>query len=239
MKSLLKYVVGATLIVVMLAGATIAFAQGGGQDGQQFGPGAAPAFFQQGGPPADGACDDGLRGGRRGPGAGGEVTAIGDSSLTLETPNGDSLTVNVSDETVVRLVESQSDGSLSDIEVGDNVRVRGQRNDDGSVDAVAIMVAPEGDMVGGRVTAVDGSTITVTGRDGETATITTSDSTVFRLGPDGETGSISDVTTDSGVQAFGELQEDGSLAARLLFVGRPGHGPGKGPRPADDGSTAQ
>ena len=236
MKNLVKYMIGAVLVVGMLAAATVAFAQGRVQDGQQFGNGEAPAFFQQA-PDGDG-CGEGMRGGRRGPGPGGEVTAIGDSSLTLATPNGDSLTVNVSDETVVRLVESQSDGSLSDIEVGDHIRVAGQRNDDGSVEAQAIMVAPDGDMAGGRVTAVDGNTITVQNRDDETTTIITSDSTEFRLGPDGETGSIADVTTDTGVRAFGELQEDGSLNARLVFVG-PGHGPGKGPRPADDGSTAQ
>lgn len=228
MKDIFKYMIGAALGIALVAGVSVAFAQSSFQEGRHFGNAEGSAFFQQAG--EEGPC-----GGRRGPGAGGEVTAVSDSSLTLTTPKGDSVTVNVSEDTVVRLVESQSDGSLSDIKVGSHVMVRGQRNDDGSVEAKAIMVAPEGDMAGGRVTAVDGSTITVQGRDGETATILTDDSTIFRLGPGGETGSITDVTTETGVHAFGDLQEDGSLKARLVFVGRggPGHEGGKGPRPGN------
>jgi hypothetical protein len=229
MKDIFKYVIGAALGIALVAGASVAFAQSSFQDGPRFGNAEGPAFFQQAG--EEGApC-----GGRGGPGAGGEVTAVSDSSLTVATPKGDSVTVKVSEDTVVRLVESQSEGSLSDIEVGDNVMVRGQRNDDGSVEAKAIMVAPDGDMAGGRVTAVDGSTITTENRAGDTATILTSDSTEFRLGRTGETGSIADVTTDSGVRAFGDLQEDGSLQARLVFIGPggPGHEGGKGPRPGN------
>ncbi|MDX1521590.1 MAG: DUF5666 domain-containing protein, partial [Anaerolineae bacterium] len=163
--------------------------------------------------------------GPRGRGSGGEVTAIGDSTLTIQNRKGESVTVNVTDDTRIFLVESQSEGSLSDISVGDKVGIRGQRNDDGTVNARGIMVAPRGDHAGGRVTAIDGQTITVENRDGE-AKIVTNDSTEFRIGRD-QTGSIADVTTDKRVMAFGETQDDGSLAARLVFVGE--RGP-KGPR---------
>jgi hypothetical protein len=161
---------------------------------------------------------------RRGPG--GEVTTVGDNTLTVQNPNGDSVTVNVSSDTTVRLAETQSEGSLSDIKVGSHIRIRGQRNDDGSVTAQEIMVAPEGDQAGGRVTAVNGQTIAVENPKDGAATIVTNDSTQFRLGPD-QTGSLADVTPDKMVMAFGTAQEDGSLMARLVLVHErgPGHGP--------------
>jgi hypothetical protein len=134
------------------------------------------------------------------------------------------------------LVESQSEGSLSDITVGRNIGVRGQRNDDGSVNAQGIIVAPAGERAGGRVTAVDGGTITVEDRDGLVTTITTGDETTFRLGRT-ETGSIADVTVDTVVMAFGPAQGDNTLAARLVFVneaGRGQRGPGHGPGAAGE-----
>lgn len=167
--------------------------------------------FAKGGP-------DGHRGHRGHRGMGGEVTAVGDSNLTVVNRRGDELTVEVNDETVIHLVESQSEGSFSDIEVGDKIRVRGKRDDEGNVTAKNIHVAPDGDHVRGRVTGVEGSTITVENRDGETTTITTSDSTEFRMR--GEEGvSLADVAEGNGVKAFGELQEDGSLKANLVFIG--------------------
>jgi hypothetical protein len=153
----------------------------------------------------------------RGPGRGlgGEVTAVGDSSLTLVNRNDEAVVVNVSDETEIHFVATQSDGSLSDIEVGAHVSVRGRRTQDGSVDARSITVQPDGDKVRGRVTAVDGTTITLENREGS-ATITTDGSTEFRLGQ--EAGSLSDVSEDSSVVAFAETQADGSLAATLVII---------------------
>lgn len=197
MKRLNKLVIGLLLALVVISGASLAYAASEGR-----GPG-------------------GARGG-----AGGEVTAVGDSSLTVENRNGESITVNVTDETVVNLVETGGQGSLSDIEVGDNVRVRGSRNDDGSVDARGIALLPDGDSVGGRVTSVDGSTITVENRD-SSATIIVSDSTTFRN--QDETLSLSDVTEDAHVRAFGDLQGDDSLSAQLVLIGH-----GQGPK---DGSS--
>lgn len=87
--------------------------------------------------------------GRRGRGAGGTVTAVGASSITIQNRNDESIVLNVSDETRIFLVETQSDGSLSDIEVNDQVGIRGRRNDEGNVDVRGIVVMPEGDHMGG------------------------------------------------------------------------------------------
>lgn len=161
----------------------------------------------------------------RGPGRGlgGEVTAVDESSLTLLNRNDEAVVVHVSDETDIYFVATQSDGSLSDIQVGAHVDVRGSRNDDGSVDARSITVQPDGDKVGGRVTAVDGTTITVENRDGS-ATITTDGSTEFRL--DDEAANLSDVSEGTSVVAFGETQADGSLAATLVIIHERGGGAG-------------
>jgi hypothetical protein len=198
----------------------------------------------------------------RGPrGVAGEVTAKADNSLTITAVTRDEETVeivvNVSDETTIVLMATQSEGTLDDIAVGDHVKVDGPRNEDGSVDAVHIVVEPDGERLGGRVAAVDGSTITVENREGEQATIVVDAGTTFWVGRGEEgilkeggpeegsldEGSLEDVTEGKFVEAFGELQEDGSLAANVVFVKNgpphPPHGPGGpggrggpgGPRP--------
>jgi hypothetical protein len=165
MKKITTYFISAILLVGLFGGAMMAFAASDDffGRGSRAGAGFDQGFFQGGprGAGFDGEFFAGGPGRGHGPGAGGEVTAVGDNTLTVQNPQGDSITVNVSSDTPVRLVESQSEGSLSDIKVGSHIRVRGQRNEDGSVNAQAIMVAPEGDQAGGGLTAVVGKTISV------------------------------------------------------------------------------
>ena len=63
----------------------------------------------------------------------------------------------------------------------------------------------------GEVTAVDGSTITITQRGGTTATIHVDGDTTFRV--DGAAGTLSDVKVGSIVIAEGTQRTDGSLDA--------------------------
>ncbi len=247
-------IAGALLLAatLILGGSTLAFAASAWQAG---GPFMGRGGFD--GPGGDWHMDggqfggaDGLMGqpdfeGRGGPGhgggAGGEVTAIDGDTLTVTTPNGDSITVALTDTTRIVLAESQSDGTRDDISVGSNIGVRGRPNSDGVIEAMSIVVLPAGDTAGGRVTAVDGQTLSVEDpRSGDTATIVTNSETTFRLGRDGA-GSLADVAVDGFVMAYGDTQQDGSLAARLVMVGGPdkrggpgGHGgPGErdGQRP--------
>lgn len=191
--------------------------------------------FERGGPAdffrGEGAGPLGHRGGP-GRGVGGQVTAIDGETLTVEDRNGETVTVNVTEDTRVMLTETQSEGSLSDISVGSNIGVRGQRNDDGTVEAVDVVVMPAGDMAGGRVTAVEDNVITVEDRDGETTRIVTGEETTFRVNRD-EAGALEDVTVGMGIGAFGETQDDGSLAARLVMVGPPGKDGGPHPNGPD------
>ena len=154
--------------------------------------------------------------GPRGGGAGGEVTAVDTDSITILNRNDESVVVNVDENTTVRLVATQSEGSLSDITVGDHVSVRARRGDEeGTVNARSITVQPAGDKVGGRVTSVDGSTISLENRDG-TLSVSTDAGTVFFL--NGEAASLADVTEGNSVSAYGETQADGSVSATLVLI---------------------
>ena len=151
---------------------------------------------------------------RRG-GVRGEVTAVDDTSVTILTLREESVVVQVTAETHIQLVEVQSPGSLSDIEIGDRVGVRGRRTEDGVFEARVMIVAPPGDFMRGKVAGVAGETISVENRRGEGLIVTGPD-TEFRVGR--EAGSLTDVTEDRVVVAFGEIQEDGSLMAQLVIV---------------------
>ena len=152
--------------------------------------------------------------GRRG--AGGEVTAVGADSITILNRNDESVVVNVDGDTVVRLVATQSEGTLGDITVGDEVSVRGRRGDEeGTVNARSITVKPDGDKVRGRVASVDGSTISLENRDGSVSVLTNG-GTAFYL--NGEAASISDATEGRSVSAYGVTQADGSVSATLVLI---------------------
>jgi hypothetical protein len=171
----------------------------------------------------------------------GEVTAVSDTGLTLLTRNDVSVRVNVDQETKVWLVETQSAGSLGNIEAGDRVLVRGRRAEGSTLeapvaDARVIVVGPAGDRVHGRVTGVAGNVITLATRrpEGE-ITVVTDGETEFRrcaLRRRCHTGSLEDVTEGRFVVAFGEAQDDGdpqaSLQAGLVFISaRPWGDPGR------------
>lgn len=158
------------------------------------------------------AASDARRGSR---GASGTVTAVDASSMTIERRNGTEATVNVSDETTVNLVATQSDGAVGDIQVGDSVKVRGSRNDDGSVDARSITVQPSGDKVSGRVGAVDGSTITLNRRGGTMTVNTNGDTAIF---VDGEAATLADITEGMKVTAYGAEQGEDALDATLVLA---------------------
>ncbi len=64
----------------------------------------------------------------------GQVTAVGDSSLTLKPPRRDALTVTITPDTRFRL-PGVSDPGLDDIAVGDRIGVAGRWNQDRSLHA--------------------------------------------------------------------------------------------------------
>lgn len=168
-------------------------------------------------------------GGRGGPGhsfGGITVTAISGNDISLETEDGWTRTITVDDET--ELSKSGDEISLADLAVGDRIGFRQTLEDDGTwtIDAIAVILPH----VGGEVTAIDGSTITVEGRDGMTSTITVDGDTTYQV--DGDDATLADVEVGMVLIAEGTENADGSLAAIEVkaadpadFFGRPGrHG---------------
>ena len=169
----------------------------------------------------------GLRGGF-GPGGFHDITisAINGSSLSLETVDGWTRTITVSDSTT--LSEASETITLADLAVGDQIVFSQERQTDGSYSIIAIRVVLP--TIGGEVTAIDGNTITVTGRDGTTGTIHVDGDTTYLV--NGDTGALSDISVGSFVVAQGTLRTDGSLDADAVHSGmrglRGGDHPGRG-----------
>jgi hypothetical protein len=90
------------------------------------------------------------------------------------------------------------------LKVGDEIRFSQTRNADGTYAITAIVVPTP--VAGGDVTAVDATTITVTGKGGVTRVITVNDATVYKLGS--ATGSKADVKVGVRVAAQGTVSGD-------------------------------
>ena len=129
---------------------------------------------------------DGFAGiaGRRGGFAAGNITitAINGSSVSLETVDGWSRTITVTDQTTIT-----KDGeaiALTDLQVGDKIRFRQTVDDAGNYTITAIAVVLPS--VLGQATAVDSDSITLSQPDGTSVTVHVNGSTKFTVG--GETG---------------------------------------------------
>ncbi len=177
----------------------------------------------------------GFRGGH-GLGLGGiTITAIDGNAISLTTEDGWTRTITVDSGTTYS--KSGDTIALGDLEVGDQVGFRQTREDDGTwtIDSV-VVILPH---VGGEVTKVDGSTITLRQRDGTTATITVNGQTTYAVNGDDSTA-LADVKVGMLLVAEGTKNSDGSLTATRVRAadasvfegrGRPGRGFHFGPGP--------
>jgi hypothetical protein len=178
---------------------------------------------------------DGLSGFGGGPGFGGRgghgfmfggitVTAISGNDISLETGDGWTRTITVDAET--EFSKSGDEISLADLAVGDRIAFGQTLEDDGSwtIDAIAVILPH----VGGEVTAIDGSTITVEGRDGTVSTITVDGDTSYQV--NGDDATKADVEVGMVLIAEGTEDADGSITATEVKAADPGDffgGPGR------------
>lgn len=149
------------------------------------------------------------------------ISAISGSSISLATADGWTRTITVDSGTTYS--RSGVTIALADLAVGDQIGFRQTKETDGSftIDSVAV-IPPK---LGGEVTAVSGSTITVTQRDGTTGTITVNGSTTYNVA--GATAALADVKVGMFLVAEGTKNSDGSLTAATVRAGTQGdHGPG-------------
>jgi len=173
-------------------------------------------------------------------GAGGLVTAVTGTQLTVDTPRG-TKTVALTPATTYR--HGRATATRTDLKVGEIVRVR--LVDPAATAAVAKAVEIEPAHVGGFVRAVDGSTLKLVDGSGFTRTIRTSSATTYEK--DGAAAQASALTVGSFVRAEGVVDPDGTtLDAARVATGHParpagapggkaGNGPAGGPAngPAD------
>lgn len=82
------------------------------------------------------------------PVVGGQVTAVGSDSITVDQKGGGSATIHVSDGTTYD-VNGNSSAKLSDVTVGTFVVAEGTQRSDGSLDASAVHAGMRGGRVGG------------------------------------------------------------------------------------------
>src|SRR5262245_27896602 len=165
-----------------------------------------------------------LGGGRGGGGIGfGDITitAIDGSNVSLKTADGWTRTISVTGSTTI--TKAGKTIAIGDLAVGDHVRFAQKHESDGSYSITRIVVVLP--TVAGQVSAVNGSTITVTQKGGTKATIHVDSSTTYRV--NGSAGSLSDVKAGSIVIAEGTQRADGSLDAAIVRTGnRPAGGQG-------------
>ena len=142
------------------------------------------------------------------------ITAINGSSISLETVDGWTRTITVTDET--QLSKDGEEIALADLDVGDRIRFRQTVDDNGTWTVTAIAVVSPS--VFGQVTAVDGDSITLSQRDRSTVTVHVDSATTFTVG--GETGkSVADIEVGMIAAASGEENGDGSLDAARVRAG--------------------
>lgn len=217
-RSRLPLLVGGLAVTVGLAAFAIGAVSGGSANAgtARLGAGAATVtdtgWVAAGGGTA-GQYAPGMGGGRMGHGPFGDIsiTAISGSKLALTTSDGWTRTIDATGATVTRGGQTIN---VSDLKVGDHIVFSQTRQTDGTFKITAIQVVlPE---VGGTVTAVGGSSLTVSQRDGTTKTINLTSSTTYRLA--GQASSKDAIKVGSVVEAEGTSNSDGSLTASLVEI---------------------
>ena len=168
----------------------------------------------------------------------GTVKAISGNSVTLATDSGSQVSVSVADGAkILQLAPGSTDLktaqqiALTDVAVGDRVLVTGKAGDDGGFTALRVILMKSTDIAeknaaekadwqkrgsGGLVSAVDGSTITITA-GAKKIQIQTTDSTKFRRYSDGSVkfedakpGTLAQIQAGDQLRVRGTKSEDGA-----------------------------
>lgn len=140
------------------------------------------------------------------------ISSISGSSLSLATTDGWTRTVAVTD--AVTLTKGGQPIALSDLAVGDEIRLLQTRAADGTVTVTGIAVVVPS--VAGTVSELTSSGFKVTGRDGAVWTIALSGDTAYRYGA--ADGTAADVANGDKVLVQGTSSGDNALTATSVTV---------------------
>lgn len=156
--------------------------------------------------------------------AGGVVTAISDSSITVEDLSGTSTTYAITSSTTFS--EGAATIELSQVTVGEHVSIQVSSSDATTATGVNVMPA----MLVGQVTSVVGDTVAITDPEGFTRTIVVGSSTTYS--ESGATAALGDVTVGTLISARGQVDANHTaLDASSVMIGLVGHLDGAGPGP--------
>ena len=165
--------------------------------------------------------DFGGRGGSRFGGI--TITAISGTSVSLKTADGWTRTITVDSGTTYE--KNGATAALADLKVGDEVRFKETRETNGTYTIDAIAVIPP--HAGGTVSAISGSTITVTQPDGTSATIKVGSTTTYDVAGN-NSAALTDIKTGMVLMATGTRNSDGSLNATTVRAFDPSTMPNRG-----------
>jgi Domain of unknown function (DUF5666) len=157
------------------------------------------------------------RGGRRGHVGFGRVlavTGVSGNTITATGRRGQTVTVQVSDTTTY--TEAGASASLAAIHPGSLIAVRGSRANTSATTINATRVAILLSREAGVVTNVSGTTLTLTGFDGASHTVSVTDQTRYQKA--GASAALSDVTTGTAIVAAGTLDSSGTLTAVRVLI---------------------
>ena len=83
----------------------------------------------------------------------GDIESIEGNVITMNTPQGP-LQATLSEDTGIQLF---SEGTPQDLEVGQQIVIRGERNEEGVMEAIDVTVTPEGGLFGGGLFGAGGA----------------------------------------------------------------------------------
>jgi Domain of unknown function (DUF5666) len=140
------------------------------------------------------------------------ITAISGNDVTLGTPDGWRRTITVTGS--VDLTKGGQDIAVGDLKVGDQVRFRQVREDDGTytVTAVAVVVPS----IRGTASDITATGFKVTTRDGSVWTVAVNGSTTYSYG--GGSGTLADVKAGEAVGVQGTITADNQMTATNVRV---------------------
>jgi hypothetical protein len=170
---------------------------------------AAPDVTGHGGPPKG-------EKGSKGPGKRAiTITAIDGSRVSLATEDGWTRTIILGPDAAV--MRSDAKIAVTGLKVGDEVRIRQVRNADGSFTIVELrVVMPH---LGGTVTVVGDTSLTLKLHDDSTRVITLTTDTTYRVGA--KAGTRADVTKGADVDVEGTPGAGGAFTASTVHVKLP------------------
>ncbi len=140
------------------------------------------------------------------------IASIAGSTIGLKTADGWTRTISLSSSATI--TKGGQTIAASDLKVGDEVRIKQDKNADGSYTVTGLVVIVP--VIGGSVTKVDASTMTVAQRDGTSKTVTLTSTTTYTRGDAKATKT--DVHVGSRVSVAGEAGSGETFTALTVRI---------------------